>query len=127
MGKMQRNKGARGERELFALLSDGLGLNITRNLVQTRSGGADTMDIPGFAIEVKRQEVLKMSEWWTQTLSQAGDKIPVLAYRQSRKPWHFLISLYDINPEWFPYRDREPEFCATMTTQGFIAFARRRV
>jgi len=127
MGKMQRNKGAQGERELFSLLSDGLGLNITRNLVQTRSGGADTMDIPGFAIEVKRQEALKINEWWEQTLMQAADRIPVLAYRQSRQPWRFLIALYDINPEWFPYRDREAIHCATLTIQGFIAFARRRV
>ena len=67
MGKMQRNKGAQAERELFALLTDGLGLNITRNLVQTRAGGADTIDIPGVALEVKRHEVLQIGSWWEQT------------------------------------------------------------
>ena len=41
MGKMQRNKGANAERELLSLLNDGLGLNLTRNLTQTREGGAD--------------------------------------------------------------------------------------
>ena len=55
---MQRRKGQTGERELFALLSSGLGFVVQRTLNQSRQGGADGMDIPGWAVEVKRQEAL---------------------------------------------------------------------
>jgi hypothetical protein len=46
------------------------------------------------AIEVKRVENLNLSAWWSQAVRQAGnDLIPVLAYRQSRKPWAIVIPL----------------------------------
>ena len=127
MGKMQRNKGAQAERELFALLTDGLGLNITRNLVQTRAGGADTIDIPGVALEVKRHEVLQIGSWWEQTLAQAGDRIPLLAYRQSRQPWRFVIDLYDLCPDYFQSRGVDVTHCATLSIQSVIVFLRQKV
>jgi hypothetical protein len=40
MAKMQREKGARGERELFAQLTDQLGTVVQRNLGQTRYSGS---------------------------------------------------------------------------------------
>jgi len=83
-----RNKGQGGEREVVNLLNAALGLNLRRNVAQTQEGGADIVRIPGFSIEVKRQEVLKVSAWWTQTLRQAKEgTIPVLIYRQNRHPW----------------------------------------
>lgn len=42
MTAMQRRKGASGERELFALLSDLLGYVVRRNIGQARAGGAVT-------------------------------------------------------------------------------------
>ncbi|MDD3759797.1 MAG: hypothetical protein PHO57_03085 [Acidithiobacillus sp.] len=101
MAKMQREKGARGERELFSLLSNELGTVVQRNLVQTRDSGADSLSIPGFAIEVKRQETPFRQAWWDQvnaTRHQNGGVIPVLFYRQSRRPWTAVFDLADIYP-----------------------------
>ena len=99
-GKGARNKGAGGERELFKLLSDELGIAVQRNLSQTRGGGADSMDVKGWAIECKRVETLAIPAWWAQTLDQAertGCK-PALFYRQSRKDWVVALRLSDIAP-----------------------------
>ncbi|MDD2748732.1 MAG: hypothetical protein PHX24_01475 [Acidithiobacillus sp.] len=100
MAKMQRDKGARGERELFALLSDELGTLVQRNLVQTRDSGADSLSIPGFALEVKRQETPFRQAWWDQvnaTRHQNGGIIPLLFYRQSRHPWTAVFDLADFS------------------------------
>ena len=103
MTKMQRTKGAAGERELFALLSEQLGVTVTRNLTQTRGGGADSLNVEGWAIEVKRQETLSISSWWSQTQRQADDlsRKPILFYRQSRKPWRAVLDLSHVAPGIF--------------------------
>ena len=101
MAKMQRDKGARSERELFGLLSEQLGIVVQRNLVQTRDSGADSLSIPGFSIEVKRQEIPFRQAWWDQvnaTRHQNGGVIPILFYRQSRHPWTAVFDLADIYP-----------------------------
>ncbi|MHB8225081.1 putative PDDEXK endonuclease [Acidithiobacillus sp.] len=103
MSAAQRNKGSRGERELFALLTEQLGFTVTRNLTQTRGGGADALNVPGWAIECKRQEALSIASWWSQAQRQAeqtGCK-PALFYRQSRKPWRAVLDLHHIAPEVF--------------------------
>ena len=91
---MQRRKGASGERELFGILRDELGLIVERNLQQSRNGGADSLSLPGLAIEVKRQESDWRESWWTQAVAQAGSThVPVVAYRRSRQPWRFVVPL----------------------------------
>jgi len=109
MGKMQRNKGANGEREVLALLSERLGVTLSRNLSQTRNGGADCVELGRIRLEVKRQERLNITAWWKQAEEQSlllvtnvtnnntGERlIPALAYRQSRKPWTFILDASDI-------------------------------
>ena len=98
MGKMQRTKGATAERELARLLSERLGVEIVRNLEQSRSGGHDLAGVGAFALEVKRCETLSISAWWNQATSQAErcGLRPALAYRQSRKPWRFMVRLCDL-------------------------------
>jgi len=122
MGKMQRTKGAAAERELLKLLSDGLGLNLTRNLTQTREGGADCDDLEGYALEIKRHETLQLTTWWRQAVEQAGDKVPVLAYRQSRHPWLFVVPMSCLNKDF--HIGNEFEFTATLSIQGFILLVR---
>ena len=94
MGARSRNKGARGERELAGLLADRLGVEVLRNLSQTRDGGHDLDGLP-FALEVKRCEKLAIQTWWDQAVEQAKavGKPPALAYRQNRRPWRFVIPL----------------------------------
>lgn len=91
-----RMKGQDGEREIIKMLEPivrefGEGI-LSRNLNQTREGGFDIVGIDWLAIEVKRQETLNVSEWWQQTLKQAGyDRVPILIYRQNRKAWQVCL------------------------------------
>ena len=103
MSASQRNKGATAERELFALLTEQLGVSVTRNLTQTRGGGADALDVPGWAIECKRCEALSIASWWTQATRQAEQtgRKPALFYRQSRRPWRAVLDLHHIAPGTF--------------------------
>ncbi len=65
-----------------------LGSVLQRNLVQTREGGGDCLEVWGWVIEVKRQERLCLPAWWRQACRQAeGKGEPMLLWRQSRKPW----------------------------------------
>lgn len=94
MGASQRTKGAVAERELCKMLSDELGITIKRNVDQARAGGADCLELPGFAIECKRREMLSRPAWWKQAVDQ-GQQVgaePIVWYRQSRKPWRALIT-----------------------------------
>jgi Holliday junction resolvase len=94
---MSRNKGSRAEREVLKLLGEELGTILTRNLQQTREGGADCLEVKGFAIEVKRQERLSRPTWWTQTVEQAQrvGAEPMLLYRRNREPWQAFIHTTD--------------------------------
>lgn len=103
MAAMSRNKGAVGERELFGKLSDELGIVVQRKLGAARDGGCDGLDVPGWAIEVKRTEVLTLSSFWAQAKRQAeghGRK-PVLFWRKSRAKWVAFMDPHDIAPELF--------------------------
>lgn len=104
MSKMARRKGANGEREFCKFLYENLNVPMpTRNLEQVRSGGSDVTDIEPFFFEVKRQESLDLDSWWRQvvveTKKSCNDAIPVVAFRQNRKPWEFLISATHIECE----------------------------
>ena len=94
MGKSQREKGRKAEIEFLKLLGDELGEMLTRNLSQTREGGADCLCVKGWAIEVKRQERLSRRAWWRQACEQA-ERLgvqPMLAYRRNREPWRVWIT-----------------------------------
>lgn len=97
MSVSQRNKGQRGERELFGILSDLLGTCVRRNVDQARNGGADGMEVSGWAIECKRVESGFRAEWWSQAIDQAqrAGRRPALAYRASRQPWRVRLWLGD--------------------------------
>ena len=92
-----RTKGARGEREVLKLLGEELGIDLQRNLVQTREGGADCLCVRGFAIEIKRQERLSRPTWWRQACEQAArvGAEPMLLYRQNQGRWHAFIHTRD--------------------------------
>ena len=78
------------------LLSDALGYPVQRTLNQCRNGGADCLDVPGYAIEVKRAERFR-SEWIEQAERQARElgRMPVLAWRTNRKPWRVMV-MFDV-------------------------------
>ena len=102
VGRGSKNKGANGEREVAALfqpIMDKVYLEfgmvppeMKRNLEQTRGGGYDLVGIDWLALEVKRCETLQINKWWTQTLRQSNvNQLPVLIYRQNRKPWRVMM------------------------------------
>lgn len=95
MGASERRKGAGGERELFRLLKDELGVSVVRNLNQTRNGGADGEGLEGVALEVKRAKQARIGPWIAQTVEQAerAGAEPVLAYRVDRQSWRFVVRL----------------------------------
>ena len=86
---MQRRKGAAAEREVLKLLGQELGQLLTRNLTQTREGGADCLAVKGWAIEIKRQERLSRPTWWKQACEQAQrvGAEPMLLFRRNREKW----------------------------------------
>jgi len=94
VAKSQRTKGAAAERELAKALSEFLNIPVQRNLLQVRDAGHDLTGLP-VALEVKRQERLVIGSWWAQACAQADScgKTPALAYRQSRKPWRFILPM----------------------------------
>ena len=97
MGRMSRDKGAKAERELLKLLGDELGVLLQRNIQQTRAGGADCLELKGFAVEIKRQERLSRPAWWMQACEQ-GQRVgsePILFYRRNREAWSALIHTAD--------------------------------
>lgn len=98
MAKMSREKGKRGERELFGLLSDLLGFVVKRN-INARRGDCDGLEVPGWACEVKRVERWE-NGFWTQALDQAAavNRKPVLFFRANMRPWVAMIDLADVMP-----------------------------
>jgi Holliday junction resolvase len=128
MSASQREKGARGERELARLLRDRLGTSIERNLEQSRDGGADLIadgPLAGLVIEVKRKERLDLQRSWNQACQQARDQDgwPCLAYRLDRKPWLFVLPLGCLHiirpaPSW--------EYRFTVDIEAFVELARVR-
>lgn len=123
VGKKSRDKGANGERELLKWFTDTFSFSkrLKRNWEQAAMGGADCIDIPGYAIEVKRQEQLCLDAWWKQTCKQALNHgaFPILAYRQNRRPWMFCLPASLINEESWGY--------ITVTQREFESWFRKRL
>ena len=111
MSASQRLKGQRGEREAFRLMSDRLGTIVRRNIDQTRKGGADGLDIPGWAVEVKRQQRSYVEAWWRQAVDQAAacepQRRPLLLYRANHKPWRAVMRLRDAADQYAGQPDTE--------------------
>jgi hypothetical protein len=92
-------KGKAAERELLNILQGGLDEVYLRRgyappelkrtgYQQSDGGGYDITGLDWLALEVKRCEQLQLDAWWTQAKGQAKHgQVPVLVYRQNRKPW----------------------------------------
>lgn len=112
------NKGKTGEREVadamnycIYLVMTELGYpkeecllgmkTIQRNQIQTAIGGSDLIGCFGLSVEVKRQETINVNTWWKQceTSAKRDNAIPVLIYRQNKKPWHVRTYV------WIPLPD----------------------
>jgi hypothetical protein len=78
-----RAKGRQAEQEVARILSDHLGIKLTRNWQQQAAqGGADLIGLDDWAIEIKHCKQY-LNAWWQQaeTQAEAIKAKPVLIYR----------------------------------------------
>lgn len=90
MSAKSRRKGANAERELISMLRDRLGEldGLKRNLNQYRASGDDFSCGP-FSVECKRTERF-LTSYLHQAEENAGERIPVVAWRSNGQKWRFL-------------------------------------
>ena len=97
MSKMQRTKGAAGEREVCSLLSDALGAKVTRQLGQARDGGHD-ISLPPFRLEVKRRaHIGNLYEWMRQVQADPDlcHQTGVIMLRADGEGWLAVMRIED--------------------------------
>lgn len=97
MGKTSQRKGAGGERELAALLTE-YGYSVERGPSQSYGSVPDISGLPGIHIEVKRTERLNLSAAMEQSIRDSqrfGDGIPAVFSRRNRAPWLVTLRLED--------------------------------
>ena len=96
MGKMSRDKGKRGERELANKLKEH-GFNAQRGQQYCGANGdADVIGLPGIHIEVKRVERLSLYEALAQSKSDAKPgEMPIVAHRRNNCEWVVILPLED--------------------------------
>lgn len=91
MGKMSRDKGKRAEREVVNILK-AHGYKDAHRTAQVKGNtgeAADVIGLPGFHLEVKHQETVRLDEWWQQAVHDSaftGD-IPLLVHRKNNQRW----------------------------------------
>lgn len=93
MGKMSRDKGKVGERELAALFRE-CGFDAKRGV--QHKGGAESPDvvtsIDELHVECKRVESLSLYPALEQAERDAGlEKMPVVFHRRNKKPWVVIL------------------------------------
>ncbi len=92
MAKAQRDKGARGEREVARIISDLLGFAVSRRCRQ-HDGDCDLEGVTGWSIEVKNHSKVTRSilmGWWQQALEQSGELAPCLWYKRAPGWWRVM-------------------------------------
>lgn len=97
MGRMSREKGKVGEREIAARLK-AAGFDEARRGVQYHGGpgSADVVGLSNCHIEVKRTERFNLYGALEQAVKDAaGAKTPVVVHRQSRREWVAVLRLDD--------------------------------
>lgn len=115
MGKMQRAKGKRGERELAACLRE-FGYDCRRGVQYCgKNGDADVVGLPGIHIEVKRTENLKLYDALDQAKRDARTgEIPVVFHRKNNSKWIAILDIDDfikVYREWESGRSLNGEKC----------------
>jgi hypothetical protein len=120
MAKMQRSKGARGEREVAAIISDLLGYKVSRRCRQ-HDGDCDLEGVPGWSLEVKNQAHVSralLKAWWQQAVDQASDELcPALWYKRAPGWWRVIWG-HDGSTDWLSLHEGEPEAWAAYVREG---------
>lgn len=95
MSASQRRKGAAGEREACAWLSERLGTVVRREIGQARDGGAD-IKLGAFKVEVKRRKGISVHEWVEQAAAACAEReTPVVMCRGDGREWLMVLRAED--------------------------------
>lgn len=96
MGKAEREKGKRGERELAGILRD-YGYDCRRGQqFSGKNGDADVVGLPGIHIECKRVERLNLDNAMEQAKRDVRPgEIPAVFHRKDRGEWYVTLPLTD--------------------------------
>ena len=96
MGKMSRNKGAAGERELSGVLREH-GYHCRRGQqFSGANGDADVIGLPGVHIECKRTERLDLPGALSQAIHDARPgELPAVFSRRNHAAWLVTMKLDD--------------------------------
>jgi len=90
------NKGKAGERELAKELTRLFGSECRRGQQFSGIEGEDVVGLDGVHVECKRVEKLNLKSTVSQSIRDAGKKIPVVCHRTNRQPWLMTIRLEDV-------------------------------
>lgn len=97
MGRLQRDKGSRGQREAAQAWSQGTGLPARNGGQAGQAGGMDVEQPANVRVEVKRQEQATISTWLKQAEADAMPGQPfAVVWRSSRSPWRVILRAEDI-------------------------------
>ena len=103
MGRMQRTKGAGGERELAKRFAAVLGLpegSVYRSRQYCGAGGdhGDVLGIDGLHVECKRQEkgTTTVYKWLDQAIEDSNNDLPVVLTRMNLRQWLLVVELDNV-------------------------------
>lgn len=93
----KKQKGDNFERQVAGILSETLGFDCRRVLLSGARGEGDIEGIPDSPVhlECKRQERLRLSEWFAHEKPKCGTKPLALIHKASRSPIYVTMSLED--------------------------------
>lgn len=95
MGKMSRNKGKVGEREIANILkSYGFECRRGQQYCGTETS-ADVVGLDGIHIECKRVEKLNLKKAMEQAQRECGENKPCVMHRANREEWKVTMLLKD--------------------------------
>ena len=129
MGAFSRNKGARAERELCAMLRENLGGEFNRLLKQYQQAQLGDIEqlVGPYLVECKAHNTLSLRPWWQQAVTAAArhpeSPLPCVAYKVMRKGWRFLVPIpqaWRTGQQW----SREIQYAMDLAPDGFYLLVR---
>ena len=97
MGRMSREKGARGEREFINLHLKPYWPAACRNLDQFKDDTRDCLNVAGCHFQVKRTESLRIWDAIKQAETEAAaTDLPLVAFRRNRSKWYVAIEASEL-------------------------------